>query len=142
MSEHGGDRDPQESIELIVGLARGQQGEQGETGASGPGLTSAARYAIVFMFVFAVALAGLNLLASSSEVHHLRSAVLTQCHFDRDLGSVPVAVNPGSGRASKLAVTLVSDGRTAWYGLHCPGRLPPPAPSFVRWAAFYHLPTR
>ena len=142
MSERGRDRDPQENIEQIIGLARGPRGERGEAGGAGPGLSSSARYAIIFLFVFAMTLAGANLLFASSQVRHLRSAVLTQCHFDRDLGSVPVTVNPGTQRASKLAVTLVSDGRVAWYGLHCPGKLPPPTQSFVRWAAFYHLPTR
>jgi len=129
-----------ESFEQLVSLAKGQKGDKGETGAAGQGMTRGARRAVIFLFALAVALAGMNLLFTSVTVNHLRSAVLAQCQFNADLGAAPVTVSPSTGRASRLGVLIISDSRTAWHGLGCPGRLPPPAPSFAKWAKTYHLP--
>jgi hypothetical protein len=98
------------------------------------------RRAVVFLFAVALILAAASLLFTSREVGSLRKAVLAQCKFDRDVGSVPVSVNPATHAASKLGVSLIADARQGWHGLGCPGVLPPPQPSFVRWARHYHLP--
>jgi hypothetical protein len=81
---------------------------------------------------------GLNLLWTSREVHGLRTAVLASCAFAADLGGAPVTTQPGI-RPSRLGISIVADSRAQWHHLGCPGRLAPPAPSFVKWARFYHL---
>lgn len=73
-------------------------------------------------------------------VRRLGREVRSQCRFDADLAPVPVAVNPATRKASELGVKIVSDSRVAWHQAGCPGRLPPPSPSFARWARYYHLP--
>ena len=107
-----------------------------------PGISRGARHAVVSLFVFSVLLATASLLFTSREVNQLRSAVLTQCQFDSDLGSAPITVDPRTGKASQLGVTLVADVRRSWYGLDCPGVISKPAPSFRHWAKVYHLPSR
>ena len=104
-------------------------------------MTAGARRAVVFLFALSMALGAASLLWTSRQVGELRSAVLTQCRFDADLGSAPV-VAPHGIRPSRLGVTIVSDSRIAWHGLGCPGQLAPPDQSFARWARFYHLPYR
>ena len=93
--------------------------------------------AVVFLFALAVALAGANLLWTAHEVGKLRSAVLASCAFAADLGTAPF---PSAGPVSKLGVSIVADSRQQWRKLGCPGQLAPPAPSFVRWARYYHVP--
>lgn len=112
---------------------------RGDPADPSTGMSAGARHAVIFLFVFAVALAGVNLLFTAMDVNRLRDAVHAQCQFSADLGSAPIMVSP-SGKPSRLGVTIVSDSRVAWHGLGCPGRLPPPAPSFAHWAAVYHLP--
>ncbi len=104
------------------------------------GMTAGARQAVVFLFVLAFVIGAANLLWTSRQTGSLRSAVMASCKFDADLGAAPVAVSPATGKASLLGVTIVSDARVAWRGLGCPGPLAPPAPSFIRWARYYHLP--
>jgi len=74
--------------------------------------------------------------------HSLGRQQHSLCRQERDVGGLPVAVNPVTGRASLLGVSIVADARTAWRGLRCAGVLPPPDPSFTRWARYYHLPGR
>ncbi len=74
--------------------------------------------------------------------HSLARQQHSLCLQERDVGGLPVTVNPVTGRASLLGVSIVADARTAWRGLHCAGVLPPPDPSFTRWARFYKLPAR
>jgi hypothetical protein len=105
-------------------------------------MTAGARRAIIGLAVTGVAVNAATVVLAARDVAGLRTAVLTQCKFDADLGGAPVAVSPATGKPSLLGVTIVSDARIAWYGLGCPGRLAPPAPSFGRWAAYYHLPDR
>lgn len=61
------------------------------------------------------------------------------CGFYRDLAPVPITVGP-DGKASRLGVQIVSDSRAAYVGQTCPGPLPAPSPSFIRWARFYGIP--
>jgi hypothetical protein len=103
-------------------------------------MSRGARYAAVALLLLTLIVGAANLLATFGEVGALRSAVLTQCKFNADLGAAPIVVSPETGKASLLGVTIVSDARVAWRGLGCTGLLPAPAPSFVRWAKFYHLP--
>lgn len=102
-------------------------------------MTHGARRAIVILFALMVLLAAANLFFTASEVHGLRAAVLASCAFAADLGGAPVVTAPG-GKASRLGVSIVADSRAQWRHLGCPGHLAPAAPSFARWARFYHLP--
>jgi hypothetical protein len=104
------------------------------------GMTAGARRAVVFLFVLAFVIGGINLGVTFRQTGALRSALTASCKFDSDLGAAPVAVNPSTGKASVLGVTIISDARVAWRGLGCTGELGRPAPSFVRWARYYHLP--
>lgn len=65
--------------------------------------------------------------------------IAASCHAWADIGAAPLTTG-ASGRASLLGTSIISDARQAWYGQACPGSLPPPQPSFVRWAKFYGLP--
>jgi hypothetical protein len=155
------DRTPQERREQVVALAKGDKGDQGERGEQG--MTRGARRAIIYLFTLTVVLAGLNLYWTSREVGQVRGVVRTQaaqarvqaaqvrklrtavrssCNFAADLAGAPVAVSPATGKASELGVKIVSDSRVQWRGLGCPGRLAPAQPSFVKWARYYHLPSR
>jgi hypothetical protein len=128
-----------------------------------PGARRAAHrlaYALVVVCVVVIAIGAANLLFTSSQVHKAQhvavqaktnAAVLAQanlllikqveadCAVDADLAGVPVA-NALNGHPSKLSVKLISDFRASWHQKGCQGRLPPPDPSFVAGARFYHLP--
>lgn len=134
-------RTPQEDREQVVALAKGDKGDRGEQGKRGEqGMTRGARRAIIYLFTLTVVLAGLNLFWTSREVGRVRAAVVASCGFAAALSSAPLAVNPKTGKASLLAVKIVADSRAQWLGLGCPGRLPPPSPSFVKWAKAYGQP--
>lgn len=77
----------------------------------------------------------------AGQVAKLQRAVLSSCAFAADVGSAPVAAGPG-GKASELGVSIVADSRAQWRQLGCPGHLPPPQPSFAKWARYYHLDAR
>lgn len=79
------DRDPQESIEQIVGLARGPKGETGQAGEAGqtgvqgvPGrsLPRAQRQAITWMFAFCILL----VIACFGGLFHYARALAAQQH--------------------------------------------------------------
>lgn len=119
-------------------LPRGPKGERGEQGL--PGMSRGARLGFVYLSVLMLLLAGANLLWTSLQTGAANAKTQAQCRFDADLGSAPVAVDPKTGKPSLLAVTVVSDARTAWHQTGCPGQLDAPSPSFRRWAAYYRLP--
>ena len=100
-------------------------------------ITPGAKHAAVFLFALTLALAAANLFFTASEVSRLRAAVLSECAFAADLGSVPVPAVP---KPSKLGISLIADSRQQWRKLGCPGHLPPPQPSFAHWARYYRLP--
>lgn len=118
--------------------ARGPQGDRGPKGE--PGMSRGARLGFTYLSVLMLALAAANLLWTSRQVGVLNAKTSAQCQFDADLGGAPVTVSPRTGRPAVLAVSIVSDARVAWRQTGCPGALPPPDPSFLRWAAFYRLP--
>lgn len=68
----------------------------------------------------------------------LRREVRAECSFNSILAPLPVTVPPGARRASLLGVEVVASSREAWHRAGCAGRLPPPSPSLLRWAAYYH----
>lgn len=105
-------------------------------------MTRGARYAALGLLLLTLLTGGANLLATYLQVGTVRAAVKAECHFNYDLAGVPIAVNPSTGKASVLGVKIVADSRAAWRGLGCPGTLPPPSPSFMKWALYYHLPAR
>lgn len=82
---------------------------------------------------------GVYILAARS-IHNLAVQQHAQCKFYDDLGTAPIAsVGPG-GKASILGVQIVSDARVAWHEGGCPGVQQAPDPTFLKWAAYYHLP--
>jgi hypothetical protein len=102
-------------------------------------MTPGARRAVVVLFALMLMIGGADLFFTASEVGKLRAAVLASCAFAADLAGAPIVTSPPV-RPSKLGVTIVADSRAQWRNLGCPGHLAPPAPSFVKWARFYHLP--
>jgi len=116
-------------------------------------LLTPARYARLAPYVLALVMAAVAILYSASytngsasrldaqarvqaaTIRQLRAQQLAGCAFARDLGTVPV---PDKPRPSKLGISLVTDSRAQWRGLHCPGTLPVP-PGLAKWAAVYHL---
>jgi hypothetical protein len=112
-------------------------------------MTVGARRGLTYIFLLTVILIGGSYWQSSqaqnrlaSQQAALRMSVQAQCRFDADLGSAPITLNPATGKASLLGVSIVSDSRVAWHGLGCPGKLAPPSPSFLKWSKFYGLPYR
>ncbi len=103
-------------------------------------MTRGARWAAIGLLLLTLIVGGANLLATYLQVHTVRGAVQAECRFNHDLGGVPITINPATKKASLLGVEIVADSRLAWRGLGCPGQLPAPSPSFVRWALYYHLP--
>lgn len=73
-------------------------------------------------------------------IRRLNRQIHAECKFNTDLSGLPVTVNPATGKASLLGVEIISDVRQAWLAAGCPGRLPVPDPSFMRWAHYFHLP--
>jgi hypothetical protein len=128
-----------ENSERFVNL-RGPKGEQGDEGAPGPpGMTPGARRGFVYLSLLMLLLSAANLLYTARQTGAADSRSRAQCGFDTDLGSAPVALSL-TGKASQLAVTIVSDARIAWHQAGCDGHLPGPSPSFRHWAVYYHLP--
>ncbi len=76
----------------------------------------------------------------AQQVRALQRAVTSSCKFNADLAGLPITVSPATGKATLLGVQIVSDARATWRGLGCPGMLPPPSPSFAKWARYYRLP--
>lgn len=103
-------------------------------------ITRGARRAAIGLLILTLLVGAGNLWASWNEERGTRHAAASSCRFFSDLAGVPVTVAPGTAKASILGVQIISDSRLAWHGLGCPGVLPPPAPSFVRWAQYYRLP--
>lgn len=110
-------------------------------------MTRGALHATLFLFVFTLVLFAANILFTAHEVNSIRAntthigmAVQAQCHFNSDLAGLPLAVNPKTGKAALLGVKIIADARLAWRVLGCPGTLPPPSPSFAKWARYYHQP--
>lgn len=113
--------------------------EQRRHGPFSPMTRGAARAFVALSAVtMTIALAGF--LWTAAAVNSAEDRARALCRFDADLAGVPVAVSPKTGRPSLLGVSIVSDARTAWHQAGCGGRLPPPDPSFTRWARYYHLP--
>lgn len=117
-------------------------------------------WSLVVLFVVLLALDGVIILVNNSQVRDvraqntrieqnardlaranlvLRKQITADCGFDRDLAGLPLA-NSVNGHPSELGVKIISDSRGAWAGHGCPGRLPPPDPSYVAGAKFYKLP--
>ena len=97
----------------------------------------------VFLDTVMLLLIAGTLIFSAREVAALKTAQLSACKAAADIGSAPVAINPATGKASLLGVSIVADYRQIWHGNGCTTpMLGPPAPSFVRWAKFYGLSGR
>jgi len=104
-----------------------------------PVVSSGTARAIVALFILALLIGGLNFFWTSRQVNEATTRARALCQFDADLGAAPLTV-PAGAKASRFGVLIISDARIAWHRAGCPGHLAPPAPSFVKWAAFYHLP--
>jgi len=102
-------------------------------------MSDTSRRAVVALFILSLLIGGLNFFWTSRQVNEATVRARALCQFDADLGAAPLTVQPGA-KASRFGVLIISDARVAWHRAGCPGRLAPPAPSFVKWAAFYHLP--
>jgi hypothetical protein len=108
----------------------------------GPGITRGAAWGIGVVFAVGIAL-NLGVLAlTSRQITTVRQQTRSDCAFYRDLAGLPVSVSPKTGKAAKLGVAIIAHSREAWRGHGCGGTLPPPDPSFARWAKFYGLPYR
>ena len=116
----------------------GRRGEKGDTGA--PGMTAGARHSFIFLTVLIFLIAGAALIVGVREIGGLQAQIRAECKFDGDIGTFPVTINSATGKASLLGVAIVSDARVAWHGHGCTGQIPAAAPSFIRWARYYHLP--
>ena len=106
-------------------------------------------YAVGAVFALLVAVVtGLAVMAVRQQgvIGHQQSVLARQqseleasCGWWRSLAPLPVTVTPPATRPGELGVSLIAGARVAYDGQHCPGPIPPAAPSLVTWAAFYHL---
>jgi hypothetical protein len=79
------------------------------------------------------------LAAAAANLYLTLTRTAAACNFYQDLSGIPVAVSATTGKPSELSVGIVAHAREAFRGSGCAGILPPPAPSFVKWAPYYHL---
>lgn len=104
-------------------------------------------WSVIVLFIISIVIGTGNLLFTTDQVHRLQSAsrslekqLHADCGWYGHIASLPVTVPPGAKRPTVLSVRLISDSRVAWHARGCPGPVPPPDPSLVKWAAYYHLP--
>ena len=97
-------------------------------------------WSLVVLFVVTAAIGVGNLLFTKEQNHSIQRAELSSCSFFLHLAGLPVTTIGTTGKASLLAVQIVSDSRVSWRGRGCPGTLPLPSQSFRKWAAYYHVP--
>jgi hypothetical protein len=112
-----------------------------------PGITRGSLYSVIVLFIAMIVLTGASYALESNTISRIQrntasidAKTRAWCQFGADLAGAPVAVNPATGKPSILGVKIISDSRMAWAALDCPGHLAAPAPSFVKWARYYHLP--
>lgn len=69
-------------------------------------------------------------------------AISAACDFWYPLTSLPVTVNAATGKPTPLGVQIIAGARESYAG-QCAGaghpQMPPPDPTLVKWAAYYHL---
>lgn len=118
-------------------------------------------YALIVLFVVTIGIGAANLLYTTTQVHtattlaqqvganntaiEKQQAVVEKqirgdCAFYAHLSTTAIPISATNGKGSQPIVQLVSDVRMAWINHDCPGSLPKPDPTFVTWAAYYHLP--
>lgn len=103
-------------------------------------MTRGAARAVVTLFVLSLVLAGLNFTWTANEVNTATTQARAMCQFDVHLGTAPLPLPARAAMPTRLGVTIIADARAAFRQAGCTGRLPPPDPSFARWAKFYKLP--
>lgn len=82
---------------------------------------------------------GADILASQdNQLRRDETRLLSSCDFYRPLTPLPVTVNPATGKPTALSVSIIAGAREAYVGQGC-GRIPPAAPSVIKWAAYYHI---
>lgn len=106
-------------------------------------------WSLIVLFAFTIIIGLLNLLFTSNQVHNLRHTnarleqqVRADCGWYEHISGLPITFPPGAVRPTRLGVQLIVDSRIAWTGHGCPGKIPPPDPSLLKWAAYYHISTR
>lgn len=90
----------------------------------------------VAMLAVGVAAVSASVIYANSTFGKLQQQQRAACGSAADLGSVPI---PDKPVPSRLAISLVTDNRAAWYGLGCGASLPVP-PGLAKWAAHYRIP--
>lgn len=60
------------------------------------------------------------------------------CEFWLALTPLPVTIVPPNTKPTPVSVNLIAGSRVAYAGQGC-GRMPPAAPSLVKWAHFYGI---
>ena len=98
-------------------------------------------WSVAVLFLCGVFVGGANLLFTASQVNAAQTRTLAACAFWQDLAVLPL-MNAPNGYPSELAVSIVAHSREAYRGFGCPGKLPAPAPSFVRGAEHYGIDSR
>ena len=72
-----------------------------------------------------------------------QKAIEAACSFWQPLVSLPVTVMPPLTKPTKVGVQILAGARAGYAGqCHTPhwAPMPPPDPSLVKWARFYHIP--
>lgn len=83
--------------------------------------------------------------ADAKLIAALQKSIASDCDFWYPLTSLPVTVNITTGKPTELSVQIITGARESYAGqctddgVHRPP-LPPPDPSLIRWARYYHLP--
>lgn len=83
--------------------------------------------------------------ANERAIEAEQKAITAACDFWYPLTSLPVTIVAGQTKPTELSVKIIAGSRESYAGqcldggVHRPP-LPPPDPSLVKWAHYYHLP--
>lgn len=93
-----------------------------------------------------IVLFAINLFWNSHTANNVQQAatraISTACDFWYPLTTLPVTIVTGQSKPTELSVHIIAGARESYQGQclnddHPP--LPPPSPSLVRWAGYYHI---
>lgn len=96
--------------------------------------------------VFVFILFGISIFWTSHTAQRVTDAsnqvIAKACDFWYPLTGLPVTTVTGQSHPTKLSIEIITGARESYEGQCNPPHppMPPPDPSLVKWAGFYHIP--
>lgn len=94
--------------------------------------------ALIILFFIILVVCGISLGFTATSFNAAEKHTESACDFWRDLAGLPVTILSSTGKPSELSISIIAHSRTAFRGSGCTGPLPPPDPSFKKWAPYFH----